>query len=32
VLEELESEAGAQFDPKVVAAFRELMTQKGEKG
>jgi putative nucleotidyltransferase with HDIG domain len=32
VLEELESEAGAQFDPKVVEAFRELMTQKGERG
>jgi putative nucleotidyltransferase with HDIG domain len=32
VLEELKSEAGAQFDPKVVEAFRELLTQKGEKG
>jgi putative nucleotidyltransferase with HDIG domain len=32
VLEELENEAGAQFDPRVVEAFRELMTRKGEKG
>ena len=32
VLEELESEAGAQFDPSVVGAFRELMTRKGERG
>ncbi len=32
VLEELENEAGAQFDPKVVEAFRELMTRKGERG
>ena len=32
VLEELENEAGAQFDPKVVEAFRELMTRKGEQG
>ena len=29
VLEELENEAGAQFDPKVVEAFRELMARKG---
>jgi len=32
VLEELENEAGSQFDPKVVEAFRELMTRKGERG
>ncbi|HJW44447.1 MAG TPA: HD domain-containing phosphohydrolase [Geothrix sp.] len=32
VLAELENEAGAQFDPKVVEAFRELMTRKGEQG
>ena len=32
VLEELENEAGAQFDPKVVEAFCELMTRKGERG
>ncbi len=32
VLEELENEAGAQFDPKVVEAFRGLMTRKGERG
>jgi len=32
VLMELENEAGAQFDPKVVEAFRELMTRKGERG
>jgi len=32
VLEELENEAGAQFDPKVVEAFRELMARKGEQG
>ena len=32
VLEELQSEAGAQFDPKVVAAFQELMTRRGERG
>ena len=30
VLEELENEAGAQFDPKVVEAFRDLMAHKGE--
>jgi putative nucleotidyltransferase with HDIG domain len=29
VLEELESEAGSQFDPKVVEAFRGLMASKG---
>ena len=28
VLEEIQNEAGAQFDPKVVGAFLELMTQK----
>ncbi|MCE1203160.1 MAG: HD domain-containing protein [Holophagaceae bacterium] len=32
VLEELDNEAGAQFDPKVVAAFRELLTRKGDRG
>ena len=32
VLAELENEAGAQFDPKVVEAFRELLTQKGDRG
>ncbi|MDP1833215.1 MAG: HD domain-containing phosphohydrolase [Geothrix sp.] len=32
VLEELENEAGAQFDPKVVEAFRGLMTRKGRRG
>ena len=32
VLEELQSEAGAQFDPRVVAAFQELMTRRGERG
>ena len=32
VLEELDNEAGAQFDPKVVAAFRELITRKGDRG
>jgi len=32
VLEELDNEAGAQFDPKVVAAFRELLTRKGDQG
>ena len=32
VLEEIQSEAGAQFDPKVVGAFVELMTQKEGKG
>jgi putative nucleotidyltransferase with HDIG domain len=32
VLDELRNEAGAQFDPKVVEAFRELMTQKSERG
>ncbi len=29
VLEELENESGAHFDPKVVEAFKELMTRKG---
>lgn len=32
VLEELESQGGAQFDPMVVKAFGELMTRKGERG
>lgn len=32
VLAELENEAGAQFDPRVVAAFRQLMARKGEQG
>lgn len=32
VLQELENEAGAQFDPKVVAAFCELMTRKRDRG
>ncbi len=32
VLEELQNEAGAQFDPRVVAAFQELMTRRGERG
>ena len=32
VLETLDNEAGAQFDPKVVEAFRELMARKGERG
>lgn len=32
VLEELENEAGAQFDPKVVEAFKELLTRKGGRG
>lgn len=32
VLEELENEAGAQFDPSVVGAFRELMTRKSGLG
>ncbi len=32
VLEELESQGGAQFDPRVVKAFGELMTRKGERG
>jgi putative nucleotidyltransferase with HDIG domain len=32
VLEVLENEAGSQFDPKVVAAFGELMMRKGERG
>jgi putative nucleotidyltransferase with HDIG domain len=29
VLEEIRNEAGAQFDPKVVGAFLDLMAQKG---
>jgi putative nucleotidyltransferase with HDIG domain len=32
VLEELENESGAQFDPRVVEAFKELLTRKGERG
>jgi HD-GYP domain-containing protein (c-di-GMP phosphodiesterase class II) len=32
VLEELENQGGAQFDPRVVKAFGELMTRKGERG
>jgi putative nucleotidyltransferase with HDIG domain len=32
VLKELENEASAQFDPKVVEAFRELVTSKGQRG
>jgi len=32
VMTELESEAGSQFDPKVVEAFRDLMARKGERG
>jgi len=32
VLEELDNEAGAQFDPKVVEAFRDLLTRKGDRG
>ncbi|HJV49506.1 MAG TPA: HD domain-containing phosphohydrolase [Geothrix sp.] len=32
VLAELENEAGSQFDPKVVEAFRELMARRGEQG
>jgi putative nucleotidyltransferase with HDIG domain len=31
VLEELGNESGAQFDPKVVEAFHELMTRRGER-
>ena len=31
-LEEVTSEAGAQFDPEVVKAFRELMTRKADRG
>jgi len=30
VLEELDNEAGAQFDPKVVAAFRDLLSRKDD--
>ncbi|HEX9081705.1 MAG TPA: HD domain-containing phosphohydrolase [Holophagaceae bacterium] len=29
VLEEIQNQSGAQFDPQVVGAFLELMTQKG---
>lgn len=32
VLEELENQGGAQFDPTVVKAFGELMTRRGERG
>ena len=32
VLEELQNEAGAQFDPRVVDAFQELMTRRVERG
>ena len=32
VQEELQNEAGGQFDPKIVEAFSELMTRKGERG
>jgi putative nucleotidyltransferase with HDIG domain len=32
VLAEIENEAGSQFDPKVVEAFRELMARKSEQG
>ena len=32
VLRELENEGGAQFDPRVVEAFCELMARKGERG
>ena len=32
VLEELHNEAGAQFDPRVVEAFQELMTRRGDRG
>jgi putative nucleotidyltransferase with HDIG domain len=32
VLAELENEAGSQFDPKVVEAFRDLLASKGEQG
>ena len=31
-LEELENEAGAQFDPEIVKAFGELMTRRGDRG
>ena len=30
VLEELQNESGAQFDPRIVEAFSELMARKGE--
>jgi putative nucleotidyltransferase with HDIG domain len=32
VLEELQNESGSQFDPRIVEAFSELMTRKGERG
>ena len=32
VQEELQNESGGQFDPKIVEAFSELMTRKGERG
>jgi len=32
VLEELQLESGSQFDPKVVEAFRDLVTRKQEQG
>lgn len=32
VLQELENEGGAQFDPRVVEAFCELMARKGQRG
>ena len=32
VLEELHNESGSQFDPRIVEAFSELMTRKGERG
>ena len=32
VHKELQNESGAQFDPKIVEAFSELMTRKGERG
>jgi putative nucleotidyltransferase with HDIG domain len=32
VLKELQNEAGSQFDPRIVEAFSELMTRKGERG
>jgi putative nucleotidyltransferase with HDIG domain len=32
VLKELQNEAGSQFDPRIVEAFSDLMTRKGERG
>ncbi len=32
VLRELQNEAGSQFDPRIVEAFSQLMTRKGEGG